>query len=412
MLKEYLSLSLQNLKRRGIRSWLTMLGIFIGIAAVVSLISLGQGLENAVGAQFQALGADRITIQAAGLGFGPPGSSAANPLTTQDLEVVIRSTGVEEAAGRLLEPVIIQKGEDTRSTFLVSMPEDTNQRRFITEAFDYQIELGRDITPQDTRKVVVGYSYYERERVGSILRPRDKILIQGQEFEVAGVYKRTGSFQVDGSIVINENEMRALLNIQDKLSIITARTVNIDQIDEVTDRIRRDLRRHRNVELGREDFTVQTSQQTLESIGTLLSAITIVIVGIASISLLVGGIGIMNTMYTSVLERTKQIGIMKAIGAKNSDIFTLFFIESGLLGLAGGIIGVILGVILAKLVEIVGGLALGTNLLQANFTIELILGSLIFSFIVGTLAGTLPARGASKLKPVDALRKWKKTTRK
>ncbi|MFT4311470.1 MAG: ABC transporter permease [Candidatus Woesearchaeota archaeon] len=405
MLKEYLSLSFENLKRRGIRSWLTMLGIFIGIAAVVSLISLGQGLENAVGAQFQALGADRITIQATGLGFGPPGQSVVNPLTNDDLQVIRRVQGVEEAGARLLEQVTIQRGQNIRTTFLVSLPEDTNQRRFINDAFNYEIELGRDITPQDTKKIVVGYSFYERERVGSILRPRDKILIQGEEFEVAGVYKRTGSFQVDGSIVTNENDMRDLLNIPNRVSIITARVSNVDQIDEVTERIRRDLRRQRNVELGREDFQVQTSQQTLESISTILTAITIVIVGIASISLLVGGIGIMNTMYTSVLERTKEIGIMKAIGAKNSDIFTLFFIESGLLGLAGGIIGIILGVTLAKLVEIGGRLFLGTNLLQANFTLELILGSLIFSFIVGTLAGTLPARGASKLKPVDALRK-------
>lgn len=405
MLGDYFKLAFLGLKKRGLRSWLTMLGIFIGIAAVVSLISLGQGLENAVGAQFQALGADRITIQAAGLGFGPPGQSAANPLTNEDLEVVSRTLGVEQAAARLLEQVIIQRNDESRATFAVSLPHDTNQRRFVIEAFDYEIELGRDITPQDTRKIVVGYSFYERERVGSILRPRDKILIQGEEFEVAGVYKRTGSFQVDGSIVMNENDLRELLNIPDRQSIITARAANIDQIDEVTERIRRDLRRHRNVELGREDFQVQTSQQTLESISTILTAITIVIVGIASISLLVGGIGIMNTMYTSVLERTKEIGIMKAIGAKNSSIFTLFFIESGLLGLAGGIIGIILGVILAKLVELIGRFALGTELLQANFTFQLIFGALLFSFVVGTLAGSLPARGASKLKPVDALRK-------
>ncbi|MFT4261055.1 MAG: ABC transporter permease [Candidatus Woesearchaeota archaeon] len=405
MISEYIKLAVLSLKKRGIRSWLTMLGIFIGIAAIVSLISLGQGLELAVSSQFQALGADRITIQASGLGFGPPGTSVANPLTNQDLEVVQRSLGVEQAAARLLEQVLIQKKDVVRTNFVVSMPQDLDQRRFVTEAFNYEIEIGRDITSQDINKIVVGHSFYERERLGSILRPRDKVIIQGEEFEVVGVYKRTGSFQVDGSIVMNENDLRQLLDIPEKVSVITARATNIDQIDEVTDRIRRDLRRHRNLELGREDFQVQTSQQTLESISTILTAITIVIVGIASISLLVGGIGIMNTMYTSVLERTKEIGIMKAIGAKNSNIFNLFFIESGMLGLAGGIIGIILGVILAKIVEIIGRFALGTELLQTNFTIQLILGALIFSFVVGTIAGTLPARNASKLKPVDALRK-------
>ena len=404
MLKEYLSLSFENLKRRGIRSWLTMLGIFIGIAAVVSLISLGQGLENAVGAQFQALGADRITVQASGLGFGPPGQSVVNPLTNNDLETIRRVQGVEEAGARLLEQVTIQRGQNTRTTFLVSLPEDTNQRRFINEAFDYEIELGREVTPQDTRKVVVGYSFFERERVGSILRPRDKILIQGEEFEVVGVYKRTGSFQVDGSIVTNENDMRDLLGIPDRVSIITARASNVDQIDEVTERIRRDLRRQRNVELGREDFQVQTSQQTLESISTILTAITIVIVGIASISLLVGGIGIMNTMYTSVLERTKEIGTMKAIGAKNSDILSIFLFESGLLGLVGGIIGITIGIGFAKLVEIAALQALGTEFIVINYNWTLIIGALLFSFIIGLLSGYLPSKRASNMNPVDALR--------
>ena len=126
---------------------------------------------------------------------------------------------------------------------------------------------------------------------------------------------------------------------------------------------------------------------------------------IAGISLVVGGIGIMNTMYTSVVERTKEIGIMKSIGAKNSTIFTLFFIESGLLGAVGGIVGALIGAGIALLVAFIGSLALGSDLISAHISPYLIIGAVLFAFIVGSFFGSLPAIQASKLNPVDALRK-------
>ena len=129
-----------------------------------------------------------------------------------------------------------------------------------------------------------------------------------------------------------------------------------------------------------------------------------VLVGIAGISLLVGGIGIMNTMYTSVLERTKEIGTMKAIGAKNSDILQIFLFESGLLGLVGGTIGVVLGIGLGKSVEYIATIALDTNLVQASITLPLVFGALGFSFFIGSISGIFPAFQAAKLKPADALR--------
>jgi putative ABC transport system permease protein len=128
------------------------------------------------------------------------------------------------------------------------------------------------------------------------------------------------------------------------------------------------------------------------------------LVGIAAISLLVGGIGIMNTMYTSVLERTKEIGTMKAVGAKNSDILLIFLFESGLIGLIGGIIGTLLGLGISKTVEFIAITSLHTTLLQAAVPFYLVGGCLSFAFLIGALSGTIPALMASKLKPVDALR--------
>jgi putative ABC transport system permease protein len=137
----------------------------------------------------------------------------------------------------------------------------------------------------------------------------------------------------------------------------------------------------------------------------ILNYSTWFLAGIAFISIVVGGIGIMNTMYTAVLERRREIGIMKSVGARNSHIFTLFWIESGLLGTIGGIIGIILGMGLSQLIVLVLNSLLGAGAMQASFPVFLLAGALAFSFVVGSVAGTLPAVQASKLSPVDALRK-------
>ena len=153
-----------------------------------------------------------------------------------------------------------------------------------------------------------------------------------------------------------------------------------------------------------------SASSPLPIIGTLnstLFAVQLFVYIIAAISLAVGGIGIMNTMYTSVLERTKEIGVMKSIGARNSAIFTIFFIESGLLGMVGGIIGIILGLVFAFGLSAIGRVALGSNLIQASISPVLVFGALLFSFVLGTAFGVLPAYQASKLNPVDSLRSAK-----
>jgi len=143
----------------------------------------------------------------------------------------------------------------------------------------------------------------------------------------------------------------------------------------------------------------------LKSFQNIFGVIQAVLVGIAGISLIVGGIGIMNTMYTAVIERTKEIGTMKAVGARNSHILLIFLFESGLLGLVGGAIGIVIGYGLGKGAQYMATIGLGTDLLRAYFPWYLILGALVFSFLIGTLSGILPALQAAKLKPAEALRR-------
>jgi putative ABC transport system permease protein len=163
------------------------------------------------------------------------------------------------------------------------------------------------------------------------------------------------------------------------------------------------LRDYRNLKEKEEDFSVQTPEQLFSSFGTILDIVQIVLIGIAGISLLVGGINIMNSMYTSVLQKTKEIGVMKALGAKNYQIMAFFLVEAGLYGLGGGIVGVVGGMLIAKLVEFGVTYALGPYLV-IKFSWWLIGGTLLFSFLVGALSGLAPAYRASKLNPVESLR--------
>lgn len=405
MIKFYGSLAVTTLKKRRLRSWLTMLGIFIGIAAIVSLISLGQGMKTAIGVQFAALGTDRIIVQAKSLSFGPPGQSSVVKLTTEDFDEVERVIGVETAAQRLLKSTEVEFNDKTDFTFMASMPDDQDGRRLIEEMFRLRMREGRLLQQNDRGRVVVGSNYAEGEQFGRALHVRDRIIINGETFEIVGILAKSGQPQVDNTILMPENAMRELYDLPDEVSAIVAQSAAGQDPEVVSERIRRELRQFRDVEENREDFTVQTSGQLLATLGTILDIVTAVLAGIAGISLLVGGIGITNTMYTSVLERTNEIGVMKAIGAKNKDVFFIFLIESGLLGVAGGLIGILLGMGMSKLVEFAAAQALGTGLVQAHFPWYLIVGALTFSFVVGSLAGTFPAMQASRLNPVDALRR-------
>ena len=406
MLGEYLKISTQSLKRRGLRSWLTMVGIIIGIAAVVSLISLSQGLEQAVSQQFQLLGVERISVQARSLGFGPPGTSTASPLTEADLDVVRRVRGVDLATGFLIEPVMVEVNEELSFEFVGSLPRDTDERNYIIETNDYEVQYGRMLRSNDRYSVLIGYNYYDRPVLGNTrLDVRDRIIIGDQEFTVIGVMERTGSFQTDGSMVVNEEVLREVTGNERNYATIFAKAENVNEIDDVAQRIRSDLRRHRGDREGQETFSVTTPQQLLDTFSTVLNVVTAVVVGIAAISLVVGGVGIANTMYMSVMERTRDIGVMKAIGARNRDVLSLFLLESGLLGLAGGAIGVAIGLGFAKLVEFIAVNFLGVELLQAIITIPLVAGALLFSFLLGSLFGITPALSAARMNPVDALRK-------
>ncbi len=401
MLKDYLLIALGGLRKRFLRTSLTMLGIFIGIAAVVALISLGQGMQDAVNAQFASLGTDKIIAQGVQAGFGPPGLLAAGVVTEDDLRLVRKVPGVKRAATRIIRAVNVEYADEVEVIFGVSIPQKPEERDLVLESLNLKTAHGRMLKSSDSAKAVIGNHYWSEDHFPRPIKVGSKLNINGKQFEIVGLLDKGSAFGND-AIFLNEDDLKEIIGEEDEVSAIVAQVDKGEDAAVVADRVQRAFRKDRHQKEGFEDVTVETSQELINSINVILGVVQAVFIGIALISLLVGGIGIMNTMYTAVLERTREIGVMKAIGARNGDILTLFLVESGLLGLVGGAIGIALGIGLSKAVEYGGQQAVGP-LLQASFPWYLIVGALAFSFLIGCISGVFPARQASKLQPVEAL---------
>jgi len=261
---------------------------------------------------------------------------------------------------------------------------------------------GRFFSNEKSREVIVGYNYIDSKKskdqlYGKTLSIGKKISINGSDYTVIGFLKKTGDDRKDSQMYLsNEN----LMDIKDTkiYSSIYAIIRPGRNIEVVADRIQTRLEKSR----GKKDITVDTPLDQNKRREETLGIVSIVIIGIACISLLVGGIGILNSMYTSVYERKKEIGVLMAIGAKRKDVLTIFLLESGIIGLIGGVIGLILGFSIALLIKFVAGqfgtvIAVSTNPLIAFFAMG-------FSFTLGILSGVLPAYNASRQEPVDSLR--------
>jgi len=404
MIKDYFVLALRSIGKRRLRSWLTMIGIFIGIASVVALIGLGEGLREAINSQFGFLGTDIMSVTASG-GMGPPGTGVIDPLTDSELKEIKKVRGVKSAAGRIMESGKLAFNRNIGFGFAVSMP-DGEERELMEHMMNMEAQKGRLLEDGDSKAVLLGTAFYEEDNgFGKPIKPGSKIELNGEEFKVVGILEKKGNFQLDGAIFVNEEALRELVDRPgNDYDIIAVRFDENSDLNKMQSDIKKRLRKIRGVKEGEEDFSVQTPAQVLANVNDILLGIQIFVYIIAGISILVGGIGIMNTMYTAVIERTKEIGIMKAIGARNSTIFFLFFIESGFLGIVGGAIGVLFGVLAASGLSLIGRLVMDSGLISPYFSFTLLFGALLFSFVVGSIFGTIPAIGASRLHPVDAMR--------
>lgn len=405
-MKDLFSYAWSSITHKKLRSWLTLLGVLIGITAVVALIGLGDGLRGAVSNIFGEFNPDELSIQAQqGFGAGPPGTGVSNPLTKDNVADINRLSSIDIAMPQLISTVRIEYNDIQQIGFVQSIP-DGDARRALEQSASLNLKDGRLLRDDDRYSIVVGYSFSQSSNAfGRAIRVRDRVLIDDQPFRVVGILERKGSFILDGSMLMNEDVLRDLKDNPDSVDIITAKARSIELVPRAQQEIEEYLRRDRGIRRGeRDDFSVQTAEGALSNLNTILNGVQGFIFVIAFISIIVGSVGIANTMFTSVVERQKEIGIMKSIGARNSDIFSIFVIESGLMGLIGGILGVIFGVLLSQLGNYGISVFLGSNF-SFGLNIPLIIGALVGSFVIGAISGVIPALSAARMSPVDAIRK-------
>ncbi len=401
---DYLILALKNLRHRGIRSWLTLLGIFIGVTAVVALIGLGSGLQAAVGAQFGVSSTQALTVQAGGLNsFGPPGSGAVNKLTRDDVDAISKLGTVEFATPRNLETTKIEYNDIVVFSMAVSV--DDAMEKEMYETMDIEARSGTMLLNDALGRIVIGNNLADGTKNGfdKDIATGDNVLVQDKRFRVVGILKKKGSFMLDNIVLMYQDDLDNLFDYGEEVDIIGVKVKSPDLMDRAKKEIEKLLRDRRDVDVGEEDFEVSTPDAILETVNSVLGGVKAFIIIIASISILVGALGIVNTMTTSVLERKKEIGIMKAIGGTNYQIFLQFFFESGMLGLIGGLVGITFGTLISFAGIIGINNFIGSELLP-TIDFMLISGALIGSFIVGATAGIIPAMNAAKQNPVEALR--------
>ncbi|MCD6398658.1 MAG: ABC transporter permease [Candidatus Aenigmarchaeota archaeon] len=398
-MSELLKIIIRNLSYQKLRTGLTLLGIVIGIAAIVSMISLGSGLQDSIEEQFQQMGTDKLIITpGAPTAVGFSGSAfGTESLTEDDINVIKRIKDVETAFGILGKTASITLGKEETYAMIYGMPVDETKELY-EKMQGYEIEDGRDFEGNDRYSVIIG-SMAKTKLFNREIKVRDRLKINGKIFKVIGILKKIGNPMDDMSIMIPMDAAKEIFDDTNEVSMIFVDTKDDVNVDDVSEKIKNELEDYRGVE----DFKVQSFGDMLETATKILSLINYLFIGIAAISLVVGGIGIMNVMLMTVMERTKEIGVMKATGASNTMVLMLFLGEAAVVGLVGGLIGFLLGFGGSVVVASIIGNMVGMSM-NITFSPLIFLGSMCFSIFVGVFSGVYPARRASRLDPVEALR--------
>jgi len=394
-MNDYFKFAIKSIKNRRTRSILTVLGIIISITAIVALILLGDGLKGTINEQFESMGTNMIYVM-------PPGMMSGNVPTTEllsidDVDYLESTPYFEYVTPMAYKPAEkIQYKNMGAYITLSAIPFENLDERM--GDWDWELMSGEMPGEKQTNGVIIGYSIWE-DTFDKKIHVNTNILIGVEKFRVVGIMAKLGNQQDDNSIIMSFDKYREVYDQPRKVDAITLEVKKGFDVNAVADKIEFQLERRR----GDENFEVVTMDQVIEQVNQVLGGITFLLSAIGFISLIVGAIGIMNSMFTNVLERTNEIGIMKSIGAQNKDILKIFLIESGLLGLIGGVIGAVSGQILTFYVaDIIN--ASGFLPINISINYSVLIGMIIFAICIGLLSGYLPAKRASSLKPVDALR--------
>jgi putative ABC transport system permease protein len=410
--------SLNNLMHRGLRSWLTILGVIIGVAAVVSIISIGSGTQQSITSQLGGLGANIITIspgsnRAFGFGGGEgvvvqrttSATTTQQNLTTRDVQTIKAVEGVQYVDG-----IVSGRADVTYLAQTASLSIQGVDPLAWREMNTVELESGRYLTQSDVDSVVIGYSVANNVFKQPLVI-NSQIGIEGKSFKIVGILQRSGGFGgSDNTIIMTANSARTVIEdiAINQFSSIQVQVSDTSLVNSTSAAIENKLLLLRHETESTKDFTISSSLSIQETISSVTNTLALFLVGIAAISLLVGAIGIANTMFMSVMERTRQIGVLKALGTTDREIAMLFVTESAIMGFIGGLAGIFLGFIASGIVSELGSRLIATGGGAGGFSTlispELIAFAIGFSIIIGAISGLLPARRASKLQPVEALR--------
>jgi len=397
--------ALESLSGNKLRSGLTILGIVIGVAAVIAMLGVGQGAQNTITGSISGIGSNLLFVFA-----GNEQQEVRNhkPLTLGDVDAIADPFQAPSVA--LVAPVI-----QTNANVSFAGKSTTVRVTGVTPEYgpvrNFSLDDGEFITDEQNNGrasvallgVGVADKLFEHrdDLIGETIR------IEGQPFRVAGVLtsKGGGSFGSEDNVILiplNTARSRLVQRDRDEVDVIFLQSTSADTVNQAEEEVAQILRVRHRTALGADDFTIYKQQDILETVQTITGIFTIFMGGVAGISLLVGGIGIMNIMLVSVTERTREIGLRKALGARKKDIQIQFLTESSVLSLMGGFVGILVGWLIAF---VVGQIAAANNTdLNPSINLGHILLATAFSSAVGLFFGIYPANRAANLEPVEALR--------
>jgi putative ABC transport system permease protein len=383
----------KNLRREGVRTFLTLIGVVIGIAAIVSLLSIGSGLSIAVEEQFKSLGTNTIFVIPQGYG------NMKISLGDSDIKAIESVSGVESVVPIYTSSAMLEFNGQKINVSVESA--DAKKAAIFDNTGYFDVQDGRNFYQNESGAVLIGDNianeYFDKKiNVGK------QILINGETYKVIGILKKQaqsfgGGPSTGGAVFMSLDAFRRITESPSP-TLIFAKTYTASDATDAADAIKKKLEKVH----GDGSILAASAESLLNQVNSILGLVTIFLVGIAGISLVVGGVGIMNAMITSVMERTKEIGVMKALGASNNKVLAIFILEAAFIGAIGGIIGMIIGFTLSSIISEVGK-QLGYGL-TAAITPEIAIGALFFSMIVGMASGFYPALRAARMDPVVALR--------
>lgn len=393
--------SFRSLQRRQLRSWLTIIGIVIGIATIVVLVSVGEGVKKDIYAQMEAFGSNMIIISPMTMqdvGGAGPAMASSGKLFERDLDYIRRVPGIDDISKSIYGRASL-RFKDKEIAALV-YPTSVNVFEMFPD--QYELEEGRYIQEGES-KVAFLMNDAANELFGKDkVKVNSYLYISGERFRVVGIAKKIGtslSSSDDQAIYVPFDDKDIVLGdtiAEDEVGFLMVSVKEGVDVDEAAERIEEQLAASHRTTVEDADFMVMTSTTINEMMDTVTGMLTGSLFLIGLISAIVGGIGIANTMFMGVVERTKEIGILKSIGASSFQVLALFLAEAGMLGGVGGLIGLGIGMMVMGVIPYFG--------IIPYLAPEVAVGVVLFAVVVGMVAGIIPARNASRIPPIEALR--------